>query len=163
MSSIVGSVQWDSNGIFSDPPAGTYYDSLVGTSYDWQHKTVPQSNANSRVLSWPRGKVINACAWSLFSQLLHLSPGFRFWEDRQPSMACTMCGLQRSRWMHGMPCLNPIVVRLPGIGTPSSQCGRKSKPLARLRLTSNLWQTFNSTPKVMVQLGIFTSPIPASM
>ncbi|KAG6846157.1 hypothetical protein H0H93_015682, partial [Arthromyces matolae] len=41
-----------------NPPSGTYYNSLVGTSYDWQHKTVPQPNANSRVLSWPRGKVL---------------------------------------------------------------------------------------------------------
>ncbi|KAH0583196.1 hypothetical protein H2248_011080 [Termitomyces sp. 'cryptogamus'] len=41
-----------------NPPAGTYYNSLVGTSYDWQHKTVPQPNANNRMLSWPRGKVL---------------------------------------------------------------------------------------------------------
>ncbi|KAG6872849.1 hypothetical protein C0995_006013 [Termitomyces sp. Mi166 len=33
-----------------NPPAGTYYNSLVGTSYDWQHKTVAQANANNRVL-----------------------------------------------------------------------------------------------------------------
>lgn len=41
----------------TDPPAGTYYDSVLGTSYDWAYKTIPQQNAGDRVMSWPRGKV----------------------------------------------------------------------------------------------------------
>ncbi|KAF9456271.1 GMC oxidoreductase [Collybia nuda] len=43
---------------FLNPPAGTYYDSLLGTSYDWAHKTVPQRNAGDRIMPWPRGKVL---------------------------------------------------------------------------------------------------------
>ena len=35
-----------------------YYDGLPGTSYDWQYKTVPQSGADNRNLSWPRGKLL---------------------------------------------------------------------------------------------------------
>ncbi|KAF5379450.1 hypothetical protein D9615_006577 [Tricholomella constricta] len=41
-----------------DPPAGTYYNSLVGTSYDWQHRTTEQDKAGGRSLPWPRGKVL---------------------------------------------------------------------------------------------------------
>lgn len=40
-----------------DPPAGTYYNSVLGTSYDWAYKTTPQPNAGDRILPWPRGKV----------------------------------------------------------------------------------------------------------
>lgn len=39
-------------------PAATYYTSLVGSSYDYAYKTVPQSGANNRILNWPRGKVL---------------------------------------------------------------------------------------------------------
>lgn len=39
-------------------PGGTYYNSLLGTSYDYAYKTVPQTNAGNRVLTWPRGKVL---------------------------------------------------------------------------------------------------------
>ncbi|KAF8075294.1 hypothetical protein FPV67DRAFT_1476885 [Lyophyllum atratum] len=41
-----------------NPPDATYYNSLVGTPYDWQHVTVPQDKAGGRVLAWPRGKVL---------------------------------------------------------------------------------------------------------
>jgi choline dehydrogenase len=40
-----------------DPPDGAYYSSIVGTDYNWQHVTLPQTNLNNRVISWPRGKV----------------------------------------------------------------------------------------------------------
>lgn len=40
-----------------DTPSGTYYSSIVGSEYDWQHATVPQPNVTNRVMSWPRGKV----------------------------------------------------------------------------------------------------------
>lgn len=39
-------------------PANAYYDSLSGTSYDWQYTTAKQTNANDRAMSWPRGKVL---------------------------------------------------------------------------------------------------------
>ncbi|KDR81161.1 hypothetical protein GALMADRAFT_1122939 [Galerina marginata CBS 339.88] len=39
-------------------PAGTYYSSMVGTEYDWQHGTVPQPNLNDQTIGWPRGKVL---------------------------------------------------------------------------------------------------------
>jgi len=41
----------------TDAPAGAYYTSIVGTDYDWKHKTVPQPKLNNRVIDWPRGKV----------------------------------------------------------------------------------------------------------
>jgi choline dehydrogenase len=33
-----------------DSPGGTYYNSLLGTSYDYAYETVPQANAGNRVL-----------------------------------------------------------------------------------------------------------------
>ncbi|KAG5643927.1 hypothetical protein DXG03_009335 [Asterophora parasitica] len=41
-----------------NPPSGTYYNSLLGSPYDWQHKTTAQPGTDGRVLSWPRGKVL---------------------------------------------------------------------------------------------------------
>ncbi|CCM05590.1 uncharacterized protein FIBRA_07818 [Fibroporia radiculosa] len=41
-----------------DIPVYTYYNSLVGTSYDWAYETVPQPNADNRQIAWPRGKVL---------------------------------------------------------------------------------------------------------
>ncbi|KAF8962403.1 hypothetical protein BDZ97DRAFT_1824884 [Flammula alnicola] len=41
-----------------NPPAGAYYSSIVGTDYDWQHVTVPQTNLSGRTIGWPRGKVL---------------------------------------------------------------------------------------------------------
>lgn len=42
----------------TDIPANTYYQSLLGSSYDWNFNTVKQPNANNRPISWPRGKVL---------------------------------------------------------------------------------------------------------
>ncbi|THU97989.1 hypothetical protein K435DRAFT_796077 [Dendrothele bispora CBS 962.96] len=39
-------------------PANTYYDSLLGSEYDWAYKTSSQSGMNGRQLDWPRGKVL---------------------------------------------------------------------------------------------------------
>lgn len=39
-------------------PAGAYYSSIVGTPYDWQHITVPQTNLANRTMYWPRGKIL---------------------------------------------------------------------------------------------------------
>ncbi|EPS94895.1 hypothetical protein FOMPIDRAFT_1133514 [Fomitopsis schrenkii] len=41
-----------------DIPSLTYYDSLVGSPYDWQYTTTKQPNAGDRAISWPRGKVL---------------------------------------------------------------------------------------------------------
>ena len=41
-----------------DVPANAYYSSLLGTSYDWQYTTEPQTHAGGRSLPWPRGKVL---------------------------------------------------------------------------------------------------------
>lgn len=41
-----------------DTPGDTYYEGLLGSSYDWQFSTVAQTDANGRTLSWPRGKVL---------------------------------------------------------------------------------------------------------
>jgi len=41
-----------------DVPANAYYSSLLGTSYDWQFVTEPQTHAGGRALPWPRGKVL---------------------------------------------------------------------------------------------------------
>ncbi|TFK37403.1 alcohol oxidase [Crucibulum laeve] len=43
---------------FINIPASTYYNSILGGSYDWQYSTAPQSNAGGRNLPWPRGKVL---------------------------------------------------------------------------------------------------------
>ncbi|KAF8982155.1 hypothetical protein BDQ17DRAFT_1379062 [Cyathus striatus] len=39
-------------------PSGAYFTSIVGTQYDWAHRTVPQGNMGGRVIGWPRGKVL---------------------------------------------------------------------------------------------------------
>ncbi len=36
----------------------TYYKGLGGTTYDWNFKTIPQSNLAERNLAWSRGKII---------------------------------------------------------------------------------------------------------
>ncbi|KAF9808497.1 hypothetical protein IEO21_07876 [Rhodonia placenta] len=41
-----------------DIPSYTYYNSLVGSSYDWAYETVAQPDADNRQISWPRGKVL---------------------------------------------------------------------------------------------------------
>ncbi|KAF9524415.1 mala s 12 allergen [Crepidotus variabilis] len=44
-------------------PGSTYYQSLLNAEpYDWLYKTAPQANANSRVMSQPRGKVLGGSA-----------------------------------------------------------------------------------------------------
>ncbi|KAG6909528.1 hypothetical protein DXG01_017085 [Tephrocybe rancida] len=59
--------------VFLDPPAGTYYNTLVGTSYDWQHKTTQQDNLGNRVISWPRGKVLGGS--SAINGMYYVRPG----------------------------------------------------------------------------------------
>ncbi|KIK66615.1 hypothetical protein GYMLUDRAFT_257454 [Collybiopsis luxurians FD-317 M1] len=39
-------------------PADTYYDSLVGSEYDYAYQTAQQSGCSNRNISWPRGKVL---------------------------------------------------------------------------------------------------------
>ncbi|WFD27260.1 hypothetical protein MNAN1_002256 [Malassezia nana] len=39
-------------------PAANLYDSVVGTSLDWQYNTTAQPYMNNRAASWPRGKVL---------------------------------------------------------------------------------------------------------
>lgn len=39
-------------------PGLAYYQGLVGSTYDWQWKSEPQSNANNRVMNWPGGKML---------------------------------------------------------------------------------------------------------
>ncbi|KAI0698246.1 GMC oxidoreductase [Cytidiella melzeri] len=41
-----------------DTPAYAYYQSLLGSSYDWAFNTINQAGANNRPISWPRGKVL---------------------------------------------------------------------------------------------------------
>src|SRR4051812_35343510 len=45
--------------VFIDTPATTYFNSLLGKApYDWVYSTVAQKNANGRVMSQPRGRVL---------------------------------------------------------------------------------------------------------
>ncbi|KAJ3574760.1 hypothetical protein NP233_g1548 [Leucocoprinus birnbaumii] len=39
-------------------PADTYFESLLGTQYDYAFNTVAQSNAGGRNVPWPRGKIL---------------------------------------------------------------------------------------------------------
>lgn len=39
-------------------PGNAYYSSLLGSDYDWQYKTQPQTNLQNRTLDWPRGRVL---------------------------------------------------------------------------------------------------------
>ncbi|KAJ7724738.1 hypothetical protein DFH07DRAFT_854638 [Mycena maculata] len=39
-------------------PGMSYLDGLTGTTYDWQYKTTPQTNAGGGNLVWPRGKTL---------------------------------------------------------------------------------------------------------
>ncbi|KAF5341211.1 hypothetical protein D9611_006106 [Ephemerocybe angulata] len=41
-----------------DAPAGAYYESIVGTDYDWKHNTEKQPMLNNRGIYWPRGKIL---------------------------------------------------------------------------------------------------------
>lgn len=43
----------------TDSPAGAYYQSIVGTEYDWNFTTVSQPNLANRRISQPRGRVSN--------------------------------------------------------------------------------------------------------
>lgn len=52
-----GNSGYDDNEKFT-VPAGTLYDSSVGTQYDWQWKTTRQGNLHNRRVDWPRGKVL---------------------------------------------------------------------------------------------------------
>ena len=45
-----------------DVPSDTYFSSLLYSGYDWQFKTVPQPNANNRVIPWARGKILGGCS-----------------------------------------------------------------------------------------------------
>lgn len=74
-------------------PGDTYYDGLLGSSYDWQFTTVAQPNANGRSLSWPRGKVLggssavngmyavraNALEYNTWSSLQNGASGAEAW------------------------------------------------------------------------------------
>ncbi|ESK93764.1 gmc oxidoreductase [Moniliophthora roreri MCA 2997] len=39
-------------------PANTYYNSVVGSQYDWSYTTAKQSGLGDRTISWPRGKIL---------------------------------------------------------------------------------------------------------
>ncbi|KAF9523934.1 alcohol oxidase [Crepidotus variabilis] len=39
-------------------PAGAYYQSIVGSAYDWNFTTVPQPNLANRRISQPRGRIL---------------------------------------------------------------------------------------------------------
>lgn len=52
-----GSSGYDDNSKFTIPSANLY-DSSVGTQYDWQWSTTPQSGLGGRSAPWPRGKVL---------------------------------------------------------------------------------------------------------
>ncbi|KAG2012253.1 aryl-alcohol oxidase [Coprinopsis cinerea AmutBmut pab1-1] len=41
-----------------DAPAGAYYNSIVGTDYDWKYDIVNQQYLNNRGGQWPRGKIL---------------------------------------------------------------------------------------------------------
>lgn len=43
-------------------PGNAFTSSLLGSTYDWQYKTVSQPNADNRQLPWPRGKVLGGCS-----------------------------------------------------------------------------------------------------
>ncbi|KAE9404721.1 alcohol oxidase [Gymnopus androsaceus JB14] len=48
----------DANITQINTPADTYYDSLVGSEYDYAYKTAEQAGCSNRNVSWPRGKVL---------------------------------------------------------------------------------------------------------
>ncbi|TCD71665.1 hypothetical protein EIP91_005431 [Steccherinum ochraceum] len=41
-----------------DVPGNAYYSSLLGSSYDWNYKTVDQPHAGNRAIAWARGKLL---------------------------------------------------------------------------------------------------------
>ncbi|KAG2012252.1 aryl-alcohol oxidase [Coprinopsis cinerea AmutBmut pab1-1] len=41
-----------------DAPAGAFYNSIVGTDYDWKSMTVNQPGLNNRRIYWPSGKIL---------------------------------------------------------------------------------------------------------
>lgn len=41
-----------------DMPGKSYINSLTGTEYDWNYKTVPQPKAGNAAKTWPRGKIL---------------------------------------------------------------------------------------------------------
>ncbi|KAJ3783835.1 hypothetical protein GGU10DRAFT_42781 [Lentinula aff. detonsa] len=48
----------DANITQINTPADTYYDSLVGSEYDYAYQTAQQTGCSNRNISWPRGKVL---------------------------------------------------------------------------------------------------------
>ena len=55
-----------------DTPVMAYYAGLPGTSYDWAYTPVTQSNAGTRELPWPRGKVLGGS--SAMNGMYHIRP-----------------------------------------------------------------------------------------
>ncbi|KAJ2926788.1 hypothetical protein H1R20_g10294, partial [Candolleomyces eurysporus] len=45
-----------------DTPALTYFDSLLGTQYNYGYTTTAQSGAGGRNMNWPRGKILGGSA-----------------------------------------------------------------------------------------------------
>ena len=103
-----------------DSPGGTYYNSLLGTSYDYAYKNVPQVNAGNRVLTWPRGKVRPTLSSTLFCPFVRLFARSkrvdRSSEAHQTSTGCTSSVQAQSKSTHGASSSRTI----PGHGTTSS-------------------------------------------
>lgn len=57
----------------SDTPADTYYNSLVGSAYDWAYNTVAQAGLSNRALYWPRGKTLGGSSAINGMYLVHPS------------------------------------------------------------------------------------------
>ncbi|KAI1796681.1 GMC oxidoreductase [Ganoderma leucocontextum] len=53
-------------------PLNAYFEGLVGSSYDWQYKTVNQNQAGARPFAWPRGKVLGGS--SALNGMYHVRP-----------------------------------------------------------------------------------------
>ena len=35
---------------------------MLGSRYDWQHRTIPQPRAEDRAFAWPRGRIVGGCS-----------------------------------------------------------------------------------------------------
>ena len=103
-----------------DSPGGTYYNSLLGTSYDYAYKTVPQMNAGNRVLTWPRGKVRPTLPSTLFCPFVRLFARSkrvdRSSEAHRTSTGCTSFVQAQCKSTHGASSSRTI----PGHGTTFS-------------------------------------------
>lgn len=80
-------------------PAGAYYQSIVGSEYDWGHVTTPQPNLGDRDVYWPHGKILGGSTAMNAMYLVRPSEvELNAWADLLASDTETSDGADKWNW-----------------------------------------------------------------